>query len=131
MKNVIFESYMEGLRPESYKVVEKYFDLVKADELSHELQHDIPVILRFIITLIIEPNEHGCNNISTISQNWRGITSEKVLELVDVNEIISLWKVYKIEFMPISKNYLPNLDSEAELTLLFGNNYIYKLIDKL
>lgn len=52
----------------------------------------------------------------------------EVMGMVDVNDIIDGLDVLYSELLPVSEKYLPNIDNQSKLTVLFCNNYVYTLI---
>jgi Mg/Co/Ni transporter MgtE len=58
-------------------------------------------------------------------------TQIEVMGMFNVNEIIDGLDTLYSELLPISEQYLPNIDNQAELTALFCSNYIHTLIKKV
>jgi len=51
--------------------------------------------------------------------------------MINVENITKEFITYSSQFITIAHNYLSNLDSQAELTLLFCNNYVWGLVNIL
>lgn len=124
---------LEGLTGKTREIVEMHFNEVNVDSLP---QYDdellvetliFPVIRR-IIAVISSDNEFVQNSL--IADHVRGITEDDVLSLIDVKEITELLIDYAHVFIPYAEKYLPDLDAQAEMSLLFCNNYVMKLINR-
>ena len=121
---------LNGLVDERYQLVENLFKQIDFNDIKHNelLLQLTPPILRHIVFYITETGEHGC---SIIHQNWRELTPEKVLALIDVKEVIALLDTYCTEFIPVAEKYINHLDAQAEMCVKFSENYVFGLIDKI
>ena len=54
-----------------------------------------------------------------------------LIRMIDVEKITNEFVKYSSEFISISENFLSNLDAQAELTLLFCNNYVWGLVNRI
>jgi len=54
-----------------------------------------------------------------------------LIRMINVENITKEFITYSSQFITIAHNYLSNLDSQAELTLLFCNNYVWGLVNIL
>jgi hypothetical protein len=124
---------LEGLTGNTRDIVIKHFKEVDFDSLP-EIENGIDInevilpVIRRIIS-VIQPDNLKVQN-SIIQGHIRGITEDDILPLVDVKEITKLLIEYCNVFIPYAEKYLPNLDAQAEMLLLFCSNYVMKLIDK-
>lgn len=135
MKNYDWEKtgMLEELTDKTRDIVIKHFNEVdffslEKNEDSTDVETCILPVIRRIISEIVPDNLKVQNSI--IQGHIRGITEDDVLPLVDVKEIIELLAEYIRVFIPYAEKYLPDLDAQAEMTLLFCNNYVMKLINK-
>jgi hypothetical protein len=113
---------LEGLTGNTRETVIKLFkeiDFKSIPEIKDSVGVDTlicPVIRRILYSII---KDHS-----------RGITEEDVLPLIDVKEITELLIEYVRVFIPYAEKYLPDLDAQAEMCLLFCDNYVMKLIGR-
>ena len=133
---------LEGLT-NTREIVEKHFNEVEINSLPYYKNDDellvetmiFPVIRRIVHNIINSDSEHGdCTIIYDYEikeDNWRGLTRERVLAEIKVDEITKLLVDYAHTFIPYSEKYLPDLDWQAELTVLFCKNYVFKLIERV
>jgi len=124
---------LEGLTGNTREIIIKHFKEVNFNSLpeinaSIDIKEIILPVIRRIISIIVPDNLKVQNSI--IQDHVRGITEDDILPLVDVKEITKLLIEYCSVFIPYAVKYLPNLDAQAEMLLLFCNNYVMKLIDK-
>jgi hypothetical protein len=123
---------LEGLMGNTREIVIKHFKEIDFESIP-ETEDSIvstlicPVIRR-IISEIVTDNLKIQNGI--IKDCVRGITEDDILPLVDVKEITELLIEYVHVFIPYAEKYLPNLDAQAEMSLLFCSNYVMKLIGR-
>jgi hypothetical protein len=123
---------LEGLMGNTREIVIKHFKEIDFESIP-ETEDSIvstlicPVIRR-IISEIVTDNLKIQNGI--IKDCVRGITEDDILPLVDVKEITELLIEYVHVFIPYAEKYLPNLDTQAEMSLLFCSNYVMKLIGR-
>jgi len=135
MKNYDWEQtgLLEGLTGKTRDIVIKHFKEVdffslEKNEDSTNVETSILPVIRRIISEIVPDNPKVQNSL--IQSHIRGITEDDILPLVNVKEITELLAEYVRVFIPYAIKYLPDLDAEAEMTLLFCNNYVMKLIGK-
>ena len=121
---------LHGLDAGVAEVVEKHLNEISTDfiseqtpEIATELDTLLPPIIRHIVFSIFAREK--------MEGVIKGIETQDLLDLVDVKEISELFLAYLKYFLPSGEKYLPHLDSQAHLTLLFCDNYVYGLIDKV
>ena len=68
---------------------------------------------------------------SVIKDNFRGINSDELIKLVNVNDITNTLIDYCENYVPYTNKYLPNIDIETESINLFCYNYVFGLIKKV
>jgi len=121
---------LEGLEDEKLVLVENLYNQINFHDIKHNrvLLQLTPAILRHLVHYITDTGQYGC---SVIHDNWRGLTPEKVLALIDVEEVIASLDFYCSEFIPLAEKYLNHLDAQAEMAVKFSENYIFSLIDKI
>jgi len=54
-----------------------------------------------------------------------------LIRMINVEKITNKFVKYSSEFIPIAEVFLSNLDAQAELTLLFCNNYVWGLVNRI
>jgi len=117
--------YLEGLKSPNLEIVESYFNKIDFDNLDKRIQdYAVPVVRNIIVNLI----DHENKNRFIYD---RQIPSQKFLDLVDIEEILGLFRVFYIQIYPFVRHHLRYIDSHAELTLLFCTNYCYMLSEKI
>jgi hypothetical protein len=124
------EGFLTNLTKKESIIVEKYLNEIDFNSLQENsiIEIEIIPVIRRIIMVIISTNKKIQNRI--IHDNARGITTDDILPLVNVKEITKLLIEYSRVFIPYAEKYLPDLDAQAEMLLLFCNNYVMKLINK-
>lgn len=124
--NYIETGILYGLDIETANLIQKYTKQINSSLITNErTEHTIIPIIRYIITHIVIPEEQGFflhNNKNLVNT---------FLEEISVDDIVIKLNKMNDEFLPISKSYLKNIDIEAELSVLFCNDYIQGLINKL
>jgi len=124
---------LEGLTGKTREIVKKHFEEIDFESIP-DIEDSIGVdflicpVIRRIIAIITSDNEFVQNSL--IRDHIRGIIEDDVLPLVDVKEITELLIEYCNVFIPYAEKYLPDLDAQAEMCLLFCNNYVMKLIGR-
>jgi hypothetical protein len=126
---------LEGLTGNTREIVIKHFNEIDFNSLPDiDIEDSIgvdtlicPIIRRII--LLIQPDNKLVQD-SIIKDHVRGITEDDVLSLVDVKEITELLIEYARVFIPYAEKYFPDLDAQAEMSILFCSNYVMKLIDR-
>jgi hypothetical protein len=131
---------LEGLTPEHKEIVAKYYNQVKLEKLhDNEITETmIYPIIRYTLRQVLDA-ENVKIPASYLLQDClinpeyahKGITKEKVLNEIDVDEIAELLFDYTNKFVPIAIEYLPDLDAEAEMSIMFCKNYLMKIVNKL
>lgn len=56
---------------------------------------------------------------------------DDLLELINIDEIYDTLFKYSNDFLPISSKYLPDMDSEPELLVLYARNYLGGILKKI
>lgn len=114
-----------GFNGINYDIIKSYMESVDYDKIKmDETVQCVAPAIRRILTMILETENQ--KYIFKKEPN----TQIEVMGMFDANEIAEgLDKLYS-ELLPVFGKYLPNIDSQAELTLLFCDNYVYKLIEK-
>ncbi|MFA5207277.1 MAG: hypothetical protein WC428_01215 [Candidatus Paceibacterota bacterium] len=124
---------LEGLTGNTRETVIKLFkeiDFKSIPEIKDSVGVDTLIcpVIRRIVSVITPDNLLVQNSI--IKDHSREITEEDVLPLIDVKEITELLIEYVRVFIPYAEKYLPDLDAQAEMCLLFCDNYVMKLIGR-
>jgi hypothetical protein len=127
--------YLEGLKPKNAKIVKNLVmqvneDMIKGNELAEDIF--IPII-RHIVNHITEPSDkHEFRSINRYLTNDylqnSGVTEEKLLTAINIGEFMNNLVIYCQEYLPLAEKYLPYLDGQAELTVLFSHNYMAKIL---
>ena len=97
---------------------EKFKNIIKSDRTITVI---LPVVRR-IYGLIIEKKFRFLETPSN---------AEKVLKFVDVEEIYNELDSFSYSFSPIAETFLESIDSEANMTVLFCENYIFRIMEKV
>jgi hypothetical protein len=131
---------LEGLKPEHAEIVENYYNKINEERFTdNNTAKDIMVpIIRRIVTQIID-SENVPYPDSYLLQEclinpdfaYRGVTKENALNEVNVDEITELVLDYARTFIPVAEAFLPDLDAQAEMTLLFCRDYQMKILYRL
>jgi len=119
---------LEGLTGNTREIVIKHFNEINFESLPDGIDEIITPVIRHIISEIQPDNLKVQDSI--IKDHDRGITEDDILPLVDVKEITELLIEYVRVFIPYAEKYLPDLDAQAEMSVLFCNNYVMKLIGR-
>lgn len=129
---------LDGLTPEQYSVVKGYLNNINPNDLKdNEIAEQIicPVIRHIVINIM----QHGrpYDEISLIHEyivnpfyKEYNITVEKLLNNIDINELSKMLYEYCEYFIPVGVKYFPDLDGQAELTILFCTNYLMRILNK-
>jgi len=56
---------------------------------------------------------------------------ELLIRLIDVKQLTNEFIYFTENYIPIAKKYFKNLDYQAESVLLFSNNYLNGLLQKI
>lgn len=130
--------YLEGLKPKNTKIVKDLVMQVTEDMIEeNELAKDIFIpIIKHIVNHITEPSDkHEFRSIHRYLTNDylkdSGVTEEKLLNEINITEFMYDLVIYCKEFLPLGEKYLPNLDGQAELTVLFSHNYMMKILTQV
>ena len=95
--------------------------------LNERAKEVITAVLRHIYYLIAREK----SQISLIRDNPVKYPVDKMLAMVDGKEIADTYDNYCEHFEPEAARWLTSLDSGAELTVLFCENYVMSLIVKI
>ena len=120
-----YEHCLEQFDIDEREIVVKYLDKIEYDEDDYyEDDKYINSAIYPVITCIIKKILH--NEMSFVKDN-----KNILLMMVDVKKIVKDFiKIQEILLKSVLKCF-PNLDMYAEISLLFCNNYVYGLIDRL
>jgi hypothetical protein len=128
MKKINLDEYglLYGLNGINYDTIKSYMEGINYDRIKRdETIQCIAPSIRHILCKILETENQF--NIFKREPN----TQIEVMSMVNVNDIIDGLDSLYSELLPISERYLPNIDNQAELTVLFCNNYVYTLMKRV
>lgn len=122
------EGYLEGLTNEEKEIIISWFNQINFDNIHNKRAKEvITAILRHIYCLIARER----NQISLIKDMPEKFPVDKMLAMVDIKEVVYAYDNYCEYFEPEAARWLTSLDSGAELTVLFCENYVMSLIVKV
>ena len=128
-KNWVETGLLHGLDGKTSVVVEKYLNEIDSDFMKHkphlekEFGTVFPAVVRHIIRTIFQREE--------IEGVIKGISTNELLDAVDIKEVSDMYLIYIENFIPYGRKYLPHIDSDAHLTLMFCDNYVFRMIDRV
>jgi hypothetical protein len=116
---------LRGLDGINYDTIKSYMKSVDYNRMKRDetIQCIAPSIRRILCKILETENQFN------IFQREPNIQIE-VMSMFNVNDIIDGLDTIYSELLPITEKYLPNIDSQAELTMLFCDNYVHTLIKK-
>lgn len=100
----------------------KYLNKIKYDGENEFVIKCLGPVITHIVKQIIDKD--GPNKYVIDKKNF-------LVYMIDVENITNTLIDYCENFLPIAKPYISNLDAQGELLLLFCNNYVFGLIEKL
>jgi hypothetical protein len=127
------KQYLDGLIPEHADIVRNYALQVDIDKFNNNesaIQIFIPVI-KHIVRQIVDTKNLPYPEINFTNYSDRGVTTDKLLNEININELTDSLYEYCQYFIPNAENYLPNIDAHAEMSLLFCRNYLMKILDNV
>jgi hypothetical protein len=128
MKKINLDEYglLYGLNGINYDTIKSYMEGINYDRIKRdETIQCIAPSIRHILCKILETE----NQFNIFERELN--TQIEVMYMVNVNDIIDGLDSLYSELLPISERYLPNIDNQAELTVLFCNNYVHTLIKRV
>lgn len=95
--------------------------------------------LKYLKELIDQIDYNGSNNIviqclvPVFRDSYYLIHDNKelLIRLIDVKQLTNEFIYFTENYIPIAKKYFKNLDYQAESVLLFSNNYLNGLLQKI
>jgi hypothetical protein len=128
MKGINLDEHglLYGLNGINYDTIKAYMESIDYDRIKRDetIQCIAPSIRQILCKILETENQF---NIFKREPN----TQIEVMSMVKVNEIIDGLDTLYSELLPLSEKYLPNIDNQAELTVLFCNNYVHTLIKRV
>jgi len=132
------EIRLEGLSGLTYDKCKQFYNEIDLDLINNvDTKELIFPVIRYITSKVIfsgtpeAKQENSKRPVYCIVDEFRGITSDKVLNLINTSDIVKKLEIIMVEFFPQSNKYLPSLDAQAELTVLFCDDYIMSLVNKI
>jgi hypothetical protein len=127
-KNWEKEGQLEGLTIEEKEIISSWFNQIDFDDMLNERAKEvITAVLRHIYHLIAREKGQNC----LIREYPKKYPVDEMLAMVDVKEVADTYDNYCEHFEPEGEKWLTSLDSGAELTVLFCENYVMSLIVKI
>ena len=122
MKN---DESLSGLTGFNYDAVKILLDKIDYSKISNEItrQYIGPVIRRITILVVDEDD----NQMFVIP--LRKIPSNELYKNIRIDEIIEQLTLIYENLLPITHQYIPNLDMQAELTSSYCSNYVLGLVN--
>lgn len=120
MKNEQYELILEGLTTEETYYVKSLIKQIDSN-VDGTTKQLLNAIIRFVVKKIFEKESHYL-----ISDN-----RDLLIRMVDVKKLTNQLTCFLENYIPIAQGYFPNLDYQAESILLFANNYVSGLLNKI
>lgn len=110
---------LEGLEGEIREMMLSMFEKVDFSNINDVIteQTMLPVLRHMVAIVEMKTPE---------DIEWR----KKLWNMIDVPEVQKELQTFNEEFMLIAEEYLPHLDAQAEMTVLFCTNYITGMVNK-
>ena len=115
-----YEYCLEQFTIDEREIVVKYLDQIEYYGNDEYINRAIASVISCIIEKILH------NEMSIVKNN-----SEILLLMIDVKNIVKYFIILREELLPILIQYFPNCDMYAETSLLFCNNYVFGLMERL
>ena len=133
------ELKLEGLSGLTYDKCKQFYNEIDLDLIINgDTKQVIFPVIRYITSKVIfsgtpeAKNENNKRPVNyCITDEYCGVTSSKVLNLINTNDIVKTLETAMTEFFPISNKYFTSIDAQAELTVLFCDDYIMSLVNKI
>jgi hypothetical protein len=120
---------LDGLDTLTYDTVKSYLKQINFDKICDDsiTYMCIAPAVRKVILSIIDNDDQ----FAIFHNQIKDVEKGKILSLVNIDNIINELDDFCKVFLPISQKYLSNIDSEAEMIVLFCNNYVFGLINQV
>ena len=120
MKNN-YEVILDGLTGEKYKHVKILIDQIDYVGSNKVVIQCLVPVCRFLITKIFDDYSYYMINDN----------KELLIRMINIKVLTNKLIDFVENYFPIAKEYFPNLDYQAESVLLFSNNYLADLVQKI
>jgi hypothetical protein len=119
-----YQYLLETFAGDQRNIAYKYLKQIDYDGGNDYIIQCLGAVVTHIVKQIIDKDGAGRRYVEPELYEY-------LLMMIDVKKITERLIDYCENFMPIATPYLKNLDSQAELCLLFCNNYVFGLIEKI
>ena len=117
------EIMLEGFSGIDRDTVKSYLQQIDINSITDPTtRQTIAPVIRRVYTLIFSPD---CQFYRFKDNN---ILQGEIFSLVNVQSITKQLVEFNEYFLPIATTYLPHVDTQAEMTSLFCNNYMHGLL---
>lgn len=130
MKTMDHEPVLHGLQGKSYDIAKALIAQIDYASLKNDITVQcIAPIIRCIVTKIL-PSKDTPGKPQLPFFRREEERQQKCIEVIDVAEIAERLDEIYTHFLPIAEIHFPKADMQAELSLIFCNDYVYGLIEK-
>ena len=118
---------LEGMKENVREVAQFHLKQINYEGSNEIVKQCLTPSISYIISKILD--EEKCFHV--IKHNFRGIKSDDIVKLVNVNDITNTLIDYCENYLPHANKYLSNLDAQAESIMLFCHSYVFGLIKRV
>ena len=118
---------LEGMKENVREVAQFHLKQINYEGSNEIVKQCLTPSISYIISKILD--EEKCFHV--IKHNFRGIKSDDIVKLVNVNDITNTLIDYCENYLPHANKYLSNLDAQAESIMLFCHNFVFGLIKRV
>jgi hypothetical protein len=118
---------LQGMEESVREVAKFHLKQINYDGNNKVVKQCLAPSISYIVSKILDKQK--CFYV--IKDNFKGVKSDDVIKLVNVNDITNTLIDYCENYLPHANKYLSNLDAQAESIKLFCHNYVFGLIKKV
>jgi len=124
-----YEIFLDGIitiNPDEEKYLRYYLDKITYKN-NVSLDNTNDTVLQCIATIVCHIVRKICKKDNPFINDYY----DTIINMIDVDKITKDFISFSIEVIPVVEKYIKYADSQAEMTLIFANNYLYGLMNKL